>query len=396
MKIQKYIARDMPEAMKRIRAELGNDAVILHSKVIYTGGFLGLFKKRNIEVLAAIDPSVSDVPVPQYKQMKKNEVRHPILIKEQPPNTKSFDQPSIDQSVNGKGSADYPDIVKQLDEINQHVQAFGDLSSNVSFSIPTPIKKVVHQLAKHEIEQSIKDRLVKELVAKWYAAGENVQEPDVFKWAQQLLLTEISSYSFGEISLSKKYINVIGPTGVGKTTTLAKIAANIILKQQKTVGFITTDTYRIGAIEQLKTYATILDVPLEVCYSMEDFENATRKLENCDIILIDTAGRNFRNKKYVEDLMQVVDYKREMETLLVLSLTAKQKDLEEIYQQFSAIEIDSFIFTKLDETSSYGAMINLIVSCKKGVAYITTGQNVPDDIIQATPIELVNKIIEVD
>lgn len=326
----------------------------------------------------------------------KNEVRHPILIKEQPPNTKSFDQPSIDQSVNGKGSADYPDIVKQLDEINQHVQAFGDLSSNVSFSIPTPIKKVVHQLAKHEIEKSIKDRLVKELVAKWYAAGENVQEPDVFKWAQQLLLTEISSYSFGEISLSKKYINVIGPTGVGKTTTLAKIAANIILKQQKTVGFITTDTYRIGAIEQLKTYATILDVPLEVCYSMEDFENATRKLENCDIILIDTAGRNFRNKKYVEDLMQVVDYKREMETLLVLSLTAKQKDLEEIYQQFSAIEIDSFIFTKLDETSSYGAMINLIVSCKKGVAYITTGQNVPDDIIQATPIELVNKIIEVD
>lgn len=168
------------------------------------------------------------------------------------------------------------------------------------------------------------------------------------------------------------------------------------MKKQKTVGFITTDTYRIGAIEQLKTYANILDVPLEVCYSMEDFEQATKKLESCDVILIDTAGRNFRNKKYVEDLMQVVDYKREMETLLVLSLTAKQRDLEEIYQQFSAIEIDSFVFTKLDETSSYGAMINLIVSCQKGVAYITTGQNVPDDIVPATPLKLVNKIIEVD
>lgn len=202
-------------------------------------------------------------------------------------------------------------------------------------------------------------------------------------------------YSFGEISLAKKYINVIGPTGVGKTTTLAKIAANIILRQQKSVGFITTDTYRIGAIEQLKTYANILDVPLEVCYSLEDFEHATKKLEECDVILIDTAGRNFRNKKYVEDLMQVVDYKREMETLLVLSMTAKQDDLEEIYQQFSAIKIDAFVFTKLDETSSYGAMINLIVACKKGAAYITTGQNVPDDIVPATPEELVNKLFEV-
>jgi flagellar biosynthesis protein FlhF len=389
MKIQKYVARDMPEAMKRIRAELGNDAVILHSKVIYKGGFLGLFKKRNIEVLAAIDPSLSEVPIPQ--QPKKREVRNPVLIKEPTANTKVVDQASMSKRV-----SDFPDIAKQLDEINQNVQAFGDLSNNVSFSIPTPIKKVVNQLDKQEIDQTIKNRMVKELVAKWYAAGENVADSEVFKWAQQLLLAEISPYSFGEISLSKKYINVIGPTGVGKTTTLAKIAANIILKQQKTVGFITTDTYRIGAIEQLKTYANILDVPLEVCYSMEDFQQATKKLDGCDVILIDTAGRNFRNKKYVEDLMQVVDYKREMETLLVLALTAKQKDLEEIYQQFSAIDIDSFVFTKLDETSSYGAMINLIVSCKKGVAYITTGQNVPDDITPATPQTLVNKIIEVD
>ncbi|MER2060494.1 MAG: flagellar biosynthesis protein FlhF, partial [Niallia sp.] len=350
MKIQKYIARDMPEAMKRIRAELGNDAVILHSKVIYKGGFLGLFKKRNIEVLAAIDPSLSETPIPQ--QPKKRDVRNPVLIKQPITNTKSIDEASMSKRV-----SDFPEIAKQLDEINQNVQAFGDKSNNVSFSIPTPITKVVNQLDKQEIDPTIKNRMVKELVAKWYAAGENVAESDVFKWAQQLLLGEISSYSFGEVSLAKKYINVIGPTGVGKTTTLAKIAANIILKKQKTVGFITTDTYRIGAIEQLKTYANILDVPLEVCYSMEDFEQATKKLESCDVILIDTAGRNFRNKKYVEDLMQVVDYKREMETLLVLSLTAKQRDLEEIYQQFSAIEIDSFVFTKLDETSSYGAMI---------------------------------------
>lgn len=389
MKIQKYVARDMPEAMKKIRTELGNDAVILHSKVIYTGGFLGLFKKRNIEVLAAIDPSISETPI--SKQTKKREMRSPVLIREPAP------MADTDYLVNnislkeGKRISDYPDIVKQLNEINRNVQA----NRSMTFSVPDPINKIMNQLDKQGIDADIKARLVKDLVAKWYAAGEDVTEPQVSMWARQFLLAEISPYSFGEISLSKKYINVIGPTGVGKTTTLAKIAANIILRQQKSVGFITTDTYRIGAIEQLKTYANILDVPLEVCYSIEDFEHATKKLEECDVILIDTAGRNFRNKKYVEDLMQVVDYKRDMETLLVLSMTAKQDDLEEIYQQFSAIKIDAFVFTKLDETSSYGAMINLIVACKKGAAYITTGQNVPDDIVPATPEELVNKLFEV-
>lgn len=389
MKIQKYVARDMPEAMKKIRTELGNDAVILHSKVIYTGGFLGLFKKRNIEVLAAIDPSISETPI--SKQTKKQEMRSPVLIREPAP------MADTDYLVNnislkeGKRISDYPDIVKQLNEINRNVQA----NRSMTFSVPDPINKIMNQLDKQGIDADIKARLVKDLVAKWYAAGEDVTEPQVSMWARQFLLAEISPYSFGEISLSKKYINVIGPTGVGKTTTLAKIAANIILRQQKSVGFITTDTYRIGAIEQLKTYANILDVPLEVCYSIEDFEHATKKLEECDVILIDTAGRNFRNKKYVEDLMQVVDYKRDMETLLVLSMTAKQDDLEEIYQQFSAIKIDAFVFTKLDETSSYGAMINLIVACKKGAAYITTGQNVPDDIVPATPEELVNKLFEV-
>ncbi|PAD27174.1 flagellar biosynthesis protein FlhF [Niallia circulans] len=389
MKIQKYVARDMPEAMKKIRAELGNDAVILHSKVIYTGGFLGLFKKRNIEVLAAIDPSISETTI--SKQTKKREIRSPVLIKE-PAFRADADNSANNISLKeGEKISDYPEIVKHLNEINQNVKA----NRSMTFSIPAPITKIVNQLDKQGIDEEIKTGLVKDLVAKWYAAGEDVLESQVSEWARQFLLTEISPFSFGEISLAKKYINVIGPTGVGKTTTLAKIAANIILRQQKSVGFITTDTYRIGAIEQLKTYANILDVPLEVCYSLEDFEHATKKLEECDVILIDTAGRNFRNKKYVEDLMQVVDYKREMETLLVLSMTAKQDDLEEIYQQFSAIKIDAFVFTKLDETSSYGAMINLIVACKKGAAYITTGQNVPDDIVPATPEELVNKLFEV-
>ena len=170
---------------------------------------------------------------------------------------------------------------------------------------------------------------------------------------------------FGGVSFTKKYINVVGPTGVGKTTTLAKIAAECILKYKKRVAFITTDTYRIAAIEQLKTYANILNVPLEVCYNLNDFQQATRQFESYDMVFIDTAGRNFRNQKYVEDLRNIIDYNQDMETFLVLSLTAKQIDMEDIYKQFSLISIDKMIFTKADETSTYGAMFNIIYSARE-------------------------------
>lgn len=397
MKIQKYLASSMPEAMKKVRSELGNEAVILHSKVVYTGGFLGLFKKRNIEVLAAIDPSLSNQPSAIAKN-KKEAVISPILLKTSNPIPDvdvKWDVPN--KSIEKKPpTPEYPKIMQELDKLNQSVQSITDSNKELVLEIPNPIKKVLQNLSNQGIDHSIHTALLHVLVEKWYATGSNASHKEIVNWTRDKLMEMISPFSFGELKLQKKYINVIGPTGVGKTTTLAKIAGNIILKEQKKVGFITTDTYRIGAIEQLKTYANILSVPVEVCYSLEDFHAASKKLNTCDVVLIDTAGRNFRNKKYVDDLMEVVDYKREMETLLVLSMTAKQQDLEEIYNQFSAIQINHFVFTKLDETSSYGAMLNLIVKYKIGAAYITTGQNVPDDIIPANPTELVNRILEVE
>ena len=174
---------------------------------------------------------------------------------------------------------------------------------------------------------------------------------------------------------------------------MAKIAALCLLKYKKKIAFITTDTYRIAAIEQLKTYANILNVPIEVCYNVEDFQKAKILFENYDLVFIDTAGRNFRDPKYVAELKNIIDFKKDMETYLVLSLASKQCDMEEIYQQFSSIEIDKLIFTKADETSSYGAMLNVIHSWRKATAYITNGQNVPDDIVTATPENVINHII---
>ncbi len=375
----------MPEAMKKVRAELGNDAIILHSKVIHTGGFLGFFKKRNIEVLAAIDPGANVETIP-VKKKKINIL--PQKLDENAGKEKNLLSADADFSTN--------EVVKQLEQLNDAVQEIRQKDTISQVALPLPVQTVITCFEKQHVDQQLQTKITKKIVERWYLEGADKSIHDVKSWAEEYLYNEISPNLFGELSLSKKFINVVGPTGVGKTTTLAKMAANFMLKHQKKIGFITTDTYRIAAIEQLKTYANILNVPLEVCYSLEDFELAAKKLESCDVILIDTAGRNFRNQQYVEDLKKVVDYKREMETLLVLSLTAKQEDMEDIYQQFSTIDIDHFIFTKMDETSSYGSMINLIVKYQKGVAYLTTGQNVPDDMLLANPKDIVKRIIGVD
>lgn len=180
---------------------------------------------------------------------------------------------------------------------------------------------------------------------------------------------------------------------MGKTTTLAKAAADSILIHNKKVAFITTDTYRIAAIDQLKKYAEILNVPVEVAYNLEDFKKAAERFADYDVIFVDTAGRNFRNQEYVEDLSRIIEFNTEMETYLVLSLTSKEKDMDDIYHQFSLIKIKQTIFTKADETSTYGTMLNFIIRHQVGVAYLTNGQDVPNDIETASPELIASKIL---
>ena len=200
---------------------------------------------------------------------------------------------------------------------------------------------------------------------------------------QSYLRNQLTDVEIGGLTYDKKYINVLGPTGVGKTTTIAKMAARSVLEKKKKIGFITTDTYRIAAIEQLKTYAGLLQAPVEIVYNAEDYKKAIEKLDYLDIIFIDTAGRNYKEAKYVNDLQQLINFNEQAQSFLVVSLTAKERDIESIIEQFDKIPIEKFIFTKLDETNSIGTMFNLMIKYKKGLAYYTNGQEVPEDIEQA-------------
>ncbi len=394
----------MPEAMKQIRAELGNDAVILNSKIITTGGFLGFFKKENIEVIAAIDEVVQAERNMQFEQPK---VKVKPIVKPMPTLVDREEvlipsrsvEPSIPRSLRKQPTSEEnkkldEDMMAEIAGLKKMLLTITEQQPDLP--LPEPVQKCGQRLLDQEVPKDIRDELISSLLQKWYTNGSGANEREVKKWLRQELYDRLSTLSFGGITFTKKYINLVGPTGVGKTTTLAKIAAECALKYKKRVALITTDTYRIAAIDQLKTYAKILNVPLEVCYSLEDYKQACESFKDYDIVLIDTAGRNFRNQQYVEDLKKVVDFERDMETFLVLALTAKQKDMSDIYEQFSLIKINKFIFTKADETSTYGAMLHMMKSSHIGVAYITNGQNVPDDMISANREQVTNLILGVE
>lgn len=180
-------------------------------------------------------------------------------------------------------------------------------------------------------------------------------------------------------------IALIGPTGVGKTTTIAKLAATFKLKQKKKVGLITLDTYRIAAVDQLRTYAGIIGVPLHVASSPEELVAALNKLRDCDVVLLDTAGRSQRNDPQLQQLRTFIQVANPHEVHLVLSSTCAQSVLMEAAERFSSIRVDRIIFTKLDEAVSFGVLLNVARKVNKRLSYVTTGQEVPHQIEPGTP-----------
>ncbi|MBU7592134.1 flagellar biosynthesis protein FlhF [Metabacillus halosaccharovorans] len=383
MKVKKYVATSMQEAMKKIRSEMGNDAVILNSKMIQTGGFLGFFTKKKIEVIAAMDPDVSPIETKTVKNVRKEAAMPPIkdsgLDIAQQVQTNS--QKNIDQ-------------LQLLDELSDMKRLLKSVSTNEKIDMyPQPLKKMLENMIEQEISPVLRSQLMAELLDFWYVRKGDISGKELLAKQHEFFAHHLADLDFGGISYKKKYINVIGPTGVGKTTTLAKLAAECVLQRKKKVAFITTDTYRIAAIDQLKTYAKILDVPIEICYTTEDFKQAKQKLAMYDYVFIDTAGRNFLELKYVSDLQKIINFDDEMETFLVLAATAKPTDMLAVFKQFSVIPIHKLIFTKLDETSTKGSLFDVMINTKKGIAYTTHGQNVPDDIEVATRDRIVEQML---
>jgi flagellar biosynthesis protein FlhF len=266
-------------------------------------------------------------------------------------------------------------------------QAAGD-------ELPEPFLLLKERLLAQEVRADVADALLGE--AKAAAEAENATGKEAGRddelqtnaftddQARRLLKAELLSVlkrrSVEPLRLDTRIVHFVGPTGVGKTTTIAKLAAEQVLKHKRSVGFITSDTYRIAAVEQLKTYANILNIPLEVVFSPLDLPKAFEKLADRDVIFMDTAGRNFRNEMYVSELNSLLRTQERYETYLVLSLSMKYNDMSAITHNFSKFGLDKVLFTKADETVTFGSIINLLYDFDLSLSYLTDGQNVPDDI----------------
>jgi flagellar biosynthesis protein FlhF len=181
-----------------------------------------------------------------------------------------------------------------------------------------------------------------------------------------------------------KVWSFIGPTGVGKTTTLAKLAAHFSLRLAQRITLVTIDTYRIGAVDQLKTYARILGLPLEIASGREEFQEILWSNRDRDLVLVDTAGRNPHSQEQLEELKGILTADPRVENHLVLSATTKDFDLARTVERFSLLPIRSYIFTKLDETDEYSSLFNQLLRFKRPLSYLTSGQKVPEDIELAT------------
>ncbi|MCD1257802.1 flagellar biosynthesis protein FlhF [Paenibacillus athensensis] len=446
MRVKRYVVDSMPDALQKIRSDLGKDAVILNTKEIRSGGFLGLFGKKRIEVIAATDsssgaaasqakpsplkpivpqqrpaavatldqerrsdfPDVPDVLIP----VKKEPAAPPVLAKEPVPAPSAFaavyaaaQQASTPTQSSGTTAqtavataavAAKPKEELLLEEIKQMKEMMRKLtlSANAIPELPEPLQRLERRLLDQEVDVA----LVESLIAQVQQEAAELEEPitdeavqsSIRRQLRELLVTGANK----RISTETRVVHFVGPTGVGKTTTIAKLAAEQVLKFQRKVGFITSDTYRIAAIEQLKTYATILNVPIEVVFSPQDLAKAFHQLEGCDVIFMDTAGRNFRNEMYVSELNALLKTQGQSETILVLSLTTKYKDMRAITNNFNKFKLDKVLFTKMDETDSYGSILNLIHDFSLQLSYVTNGQSVPDDISEIDEKQIIDLLLE--
>ena len=504
MLIKSFKAPTLKEAMANVKAELGVDAVILHTSKTKKGGILGFHSKEVVEVIAAVEDEASKpapvVPANEAVLQAAAEARSSRAAAREAERQQSYGVPEADVSpisatlanftprsaVNQYQTAGTMEAISHAMAQNTPSQTFGEVLAsvnqaqeaangpvevNIAAAVatepePEPMPPVVTapaepvtaeqvrtaaetEPARDEAEvqpeasaadnqpgaaasdESGKDEEIRDLqnqleemkamlmeMSRNKGAGDAVptlqsamQSQEVTEKIIQDMIAKLNGTeilaprnSVKATNALEKYIRkairiangitlysskpkvvaLIGPTGVGKTTTLAKIAAKFVLEQGARVALITADTYRISAVEQLKTYSDILGLPLEIVYNPEALRNAIEKHKDKQLILIDTAGRSQYNEYQMKELSGLLSIDADIEKHLVMSATTKTSDGVELLENFSICQPDRVIFTKVDETGTHGIILNILHRRKVALSYITNGQSVPDDIEPAS------------
>lgn len=400
MIIKKYTASSEREAILLAQNELGKDAIVMNVKTMAPKGIYRLFRKTVVEVTAAIDENKKSSESSFSKEIAKattvvepsdinrgfftNNVPYSGTLEYNKEEESAIEkklnnlQNLIEQQIKEKEVASTSLMKEEIEENNKNLEY---------------LRLIYNKLIENEVDEKYANQIISDFDTK---SKKEVQLDNILSGIYQKIVLKLGQQKVIELTEGKtKFVFFIGPTGVGKTTTIAKIASHFQLVKKNKVGLITADTYRVAAVEQLRTYANILGIPLKVIYTMDEMKEAEDYFAGYDVVLIDTAGRSHKNEQQKDDINQLIETIPEdsRDVYLVLSATTKYKDLIKITECYHEITDYGLVFTKLDETSCVGNIYNIKLLTDAPLSYVTYGQNVPDDITQINPQDIAKQIL---
>ena len=417
MIIKKFVGKTEAEAVEAAKKELGDGVVIMNVKDVQRKGLAALFRAKQTEVTVALEEE-NDTVVPV-----RRETPSPAARKEQPRPVKRL---SADNSAEADlsheivlGTEDRIAIEKKLDSLesllmsrfqqNEAAREETTVSEKAAEEENreepqqeemTQQQRFVRLLYNTMLESEVDEKYANQIVNEVDVSGKSNLPIDYIleNIYQKMILKFGRAYGISPADGAPKIVVFMGPTGVGKTTTIAKIASCYAVEENKKVALMTADTYRIAAVEQLRTYANILEVPFRVIYSEDEVKTAVREFADFDYIFVDTMGHSHKNEEQLGHMKKLFDALKEAaecQTFLVLSATTKYRDLLKIVSTYKGIADFQLIFTKLDETAAMGNLLNMRLFTEKPLAFVTNGQNVPNDIEQFNPQKTVKQILSI-
>ncbi|MDO5383107.1 MAG: flagellar biosynthesis protein FlhF [Eubacteriales bacterium] len=411
MIVKKFQAPTEKEAIIKANEELGSNAVVLNVKTLKQRGIFKFFKKDMVEVTAALEEKdfveginnrkptfeKKKTPVKQENKTENAGMSSINLVADEKLDTNS--SAAIEQKLDSlhsllqnqmvmpKNSSDSKEKYnkdsenkKKEDNSTTEGEKVAKERENANYKF---LQLIYKKLVDNEVDEKYADEIIGD-IEKSLKKESNIDS--ILAAVYQKIILKLGQPKVIKFSEKPKVIFFIGPTGVGKTTTIAKIASRFKLEKHAKVAFITSDTYRIAAVEQLNTYASIIDCPVNVVYSADEMDECLDEYKNYDLILVDTAGRSHKSEEQMEELKELIEHVKkrdsdfEYEIYLTLSITTKYKDLINITEKYKEINGWSIIFTKLDETCSLGNILNIRLLTGTDLSYTTSGQNVPNDI----------------
>lgn len=413
MIIKKYKAATEKEAIIMAKEDLGSEAIVMNVKTIKPNGILKLFRKPRVELTAAIDDNISQNPSSAGSVLsapKKESYRFGDAFDKSSKNDGKdllggeFDYSATNSAIEEKINS----IAKLLEaqmtvekKIDNEKSIFDESNieeKNTQLKEETPKKdnKIIDLIYSQLLDNEVKKEFVDNIVGELDYLNDNQHLDNVLSSVYQKIVLKLGEIKPLTLSEKKpKIIFFVGNTGVGKTTTVAKLASKSKIEDKLKVALFSVDTYRIAAIEQLKIYANIINAPMEVIYTPENMEKYIEKYNDYDYIFVDTAGRSHKDAEQKKDLQAIIDSvgDNEKDVYLVVSATVKYNDLVSIAKTYEDIHDFKLIFTKLDETTGIGSILNLKMELNKDLSYVTWGQNVPDDIGVINPQVIAKKLL---